>query len=117
MHRRSPHRLLRVHWKTCPSSDATLLDMAKELVTDQLWEIIEPLLPPEEPKPKGSRPRVPDRAALTGLERPHFLRKHWGQVRQRAEVYRTLAPTCVLVLSIKARITRYVTSPTKRCQK
>src|SRR3712207_4646285 len=41
--------------------------MAKELVTDQLWEIVEPLLPPEEPKPKGGRPRVPNRAALTGI--------------------------------------------------
>ena len=41
--------------------------MAKELVTNQLWEIVEPLLPPEEPKPKGGRPRVPNRAALTGI--------------------------------------------------
>ena len=32
-----------------------------------MWEIIEPLLPPEQPKPKGGRPRVPDRAALTGI--------------------------------------------------
>ncbi len=37
------------------------------MVTDQLWEIVEPLLPPEEPKPKGGRPRVPNRAALTGI--------------------------------------------------
>lgn len=41
--------------------------MAKPLVPDELWEIIEPLLPPEPPKPKGGRPRVPDRAALTGI--------------------------------------------------
>ena len=41
--------------------------MAKELVSDELWEAIEPLLPPEPPKPKGARPRVPDRAALIGL--------------------------------------------------
>jgi transposase len=41
--------------------------MAKELVTDELWEIVEPLLPPEPSKPKGGRPRVPDRAALTGV--------------------------------------------------
>ena len=37
------------------------------MVTDQLWEIVEPLLPPEPPKPKGGRPRVPNRAALTGI--------------------------------------------------
>jgi transposase len=41
--------------------------MAAPLVPDALWEIIEPLLPPEPPKPKGGRPRVPDRACLTGI--------------------------------------------------
>lgn len=41
--------------------------MAKPLVTDELWERIEPHLPPEPPKPNGGRPRVPDRAALTGI--------------------------------------------------
>jgi transposase len=41
--------------------------MSKPLVTDELWEIIEPLLPKEPPKPKGGRPRIPDRAALTGI--------------------------------------------------
>jgi transposase len=41
--------------------------MSKELVSDELWAIIEPLLPPEPPKPEGGRPRVEDRAALTGI--------------------------------------------------
>jgi transposase len=41
--------------------------MAKKLVTDELWEVIEPLLPEEPPKPKGGRPRIDDRAALTGI--------------------------------------------------
>jgi transposase len=41
--------------------------MSKELVSDELWEIIEPLLPKEPPKPKGGRPRVEDRSALTGI--------------------------------------------------
>jgi transposase len=41
--------------------------MAKELVTDQLWETIETLLPPEPPKPQGGRPRIDNRAALTGI--------------------------------------------------
>ncbi len=36
-------------------------------MSDELWEIIDPLLPPEPPKPKGGRPRVDDRAALTGI--------------------------------------------------
>src|SRR5438045_2752949 len=37
--------------------------MAKPLVTDELWEMVEPLLPPEPTKPKGGRPRLSDRAA------------------------------------------------------
>ena len=37
------------------------------LVSDELWAVIAPLLPPERPKPKGGRPRVPDRAALAGI--------------------------------------------------
>lgn len=41
--------------------------MAKPLVPDGLWERIAPLLPPESPKPKGGRPRLPDRACLTGI--------------------------------------------------
>jgi transposase len=41
--------------------------MAKLLVSDELWALVAPLLPPEPPKPTGGRPRVPDRAALTGI--------------------------------------------------
>jgi transposase len=41
--------------------------MSKALVSDELWSVVEPLLPPEAPKPKGGRPRVSDRAALTGI--------------------------------------------------
>jgi transposase len=39
----------------------------KPLVNDELWALVAPLLPPEPPKPKGGRPRVSDRAALTGI--------------------------------------------------
>ena len=39
--------------------------MNKPLVPDDFWAIVEPLLPAEPPRPKGGRPRVPDRAALT----------------------------------------------------
>jgi transposase len=41
--------------------------MAKELVSDKLWEIVEPLLPHEPPKPEGGRPRIEDRSALSGI--------------------------------------------------
>src|SRR6266849_6229750 len=40
--------------------------MAKVLVDDALWELIEPHLPRRKPRRTG-RPRVPDRAALTGI--------------------------------------------------
>ena len=41
--------------------------MAKLLLSDDLWAVIEPLIPAEPPKPRGGRPRIPDRAALTGI--------------------------------------------------
>jgi transposase len=41
--------------------------MAAPLVFDELWAILEPLLPLEPPHPKGGRPPVPNRAALTGI--------------------------------------------------
>ena len=41
--------------------------MAKSLVSDGLWALIAPLLPPEKPRPKGGRPPVPNRQALTGI--------------------------------------------------
>ena len=41
--------------------------MSQQLVSDDLWEAIEPLLPRERSKPKGGRPRIPDRAALAGI--------------------------------------------------
>lgn len=41
--------------------------MARQWVTDELWEEIKPLLPPEPPKPKGGRPRADDRACLVGI--------------------------------------------------
>jgi len=41
--------------------------MAKPLVSDALWALIEPLIPPEPSKLEGGRPRVPDRAAFTGI--------------------------------------------------
>jgi transposase len=41
--------------------------MAKLLVPEDLWAAIKPLLPRERLKPKGGRPRLSDRAALTGI--------------------------------------------------
>jgi len=41
--------------------------MSRQLVSDEMWRAVEPLLPKEPPKPKGGRPRVSDRACLTGI--------------------------------------------------
>jgi transposase len=41
--------------------------MAKPLVTDELWEVVEPLLPPVVISPLGGRPPVANRQALTGI--------------------------------------------------
>ena len=38
----------------------------KTLVSDDLWEAVEPFLPKEPPKPQGGRPGVPDRAVGLG---------------------------------------------------
>jgi transposase len=41
--------------------------MAPVLLPEALWELIEPLLPPLSSRPKGGRPRISDRACLTGI--------------------------------------------------
>ena len=41
--------------------------MAKELVSEELWLKVEPLLPAHPLSALGGRPRVCDRAALTGI--------------------------------------------------
>lgn len=41
--------------------------MAKPLLPTALWEVIEPLLPPQVPSPKGGRPPITHRQAPTGI--------------------------------------------------
>jgi transposase len=63
--------------------------MAKELLPDALWARIAPLLPP---KPKGGRPRVSDRAVLTGIL---FVLKTgiaWGYLPAEMTCWRRLHP-------------------------
>jgi Putative transposase of IS4/5 family (DUF4096) len=41
--------------------------MAEQLVPDELWDAIQPLLPSKPPHPKGGRPWIEDRAVLGGI--------------------------------------------------
>ena len=42
--------------------------MAKQIVTDELWEIVEPLIPKAERRRRfPGRKRIPDRRVLTGI--------------------------------------------------
>lgn len=51
-----------------PHSERLLLtDMEPWLISDEIWALIEPLLPERKSSPKGGRPPVSDRAALTGI--------------------------------------------------
>jgi transposase len=41
--------------------------MKEPLVSDELWQLVGPLLPARGPRPKGGRPPVDDRKALEGI--------------------------------------------------
>jgi transposase len=41
--------------------------MAQALLPDDIWSLIEAHLPAHSRSPKGGRPRINDRAALTGI--------------------------------------------------
>ena len=41
--------------------------MAKPILSDELWEFIEPLLPKVSRNPKGGRPSINNRKTLTGI--------------------------------------------------
>lgn len=41
--------------------------MAKEILSEELWGVLEPLLPAPPPRPKGGRGRLANRAVPTGI--------------------------------------------------
>jgi transposase len=49
------------------ATSSTTLTMAEQLVPDEVWAAIQPLLPPKRPHPKGGRPWIEDRAVLGGI--------------------------------------------------
>jgi transposase len=70
--------------------------MAKVLVDDALWELIEPHLPRPKPRRTG-RPRVPDRAPapISWLRQFKRLRV---RCERRADIHETfLALGCILI--------------------
>ena len=48
--------------------------MAEQLVPDDVWAAVQPLLPPKPPHPKGGRPWIGDRAVLGGIIEMGLLR-------------------------------------------
>src|SRR4029450_12703841 len=49
------------------ATSSTTLTRAEQLVPDELWLAIQPLLPAKPPHPKGGRPWIQDRAVLGGI--------------------------------------------------
>jgi transposase len=49
------------------ATSSTTLTMAEQLVPDEVWSAIQPLLPPNPAHPKGGRPWIEDRAVLGGI--------------------------------------------------
>jgi transposase len=62
------HALLRACNKTTVmATHSAMLMSTAALLPDRLWDLVEPLLPSPVPKPRGGRPRLSDRACLTGV--------------------------------------------------
>src|SRR5688500_5872449 len=66
--------------------------MAVELLPDELWDEVEPLLPGHRPQPKGGRPPVDDRLCLRGLI--FILRSGMAYALLPTEVFGVSGVTC-----------------------
>ena len=64
--------------------------MAKQLVSDELWAVIEPLLPVKAEKPRGGHPRIPNRLAF---RQPVWL----GALRLNPFASCPLCPSCLIL--------------------
>jgi transposase len=66
--------------------------MATELLPDELWDQIQPLLPRHRAQPKGGRPPVDDRSCLRGLI--FILRSGMAYSLLPTEVFGVSGVTC-----------------------
>ena len=66
--------------------------MAREWVTDELWQEIEPLVPRRRPSPKGGRPPIPDRNCFVGIMFVLRTGCAWNAIP--AELNAGSGPTC-----------------------
>lgn len=41
--------------------------MARQIISDEIWNKVEPLLPPDKPKGSNGRPPIPNREAFTAI--------------------------------------------------
>lgn len=64
--------------------------MAKALLPDDLWALIQPFLPAHHPPPKGGRPRIDGRTALKSLRSSRLLSAgtQWDECWVRGEKHR-----------------------------
>jgi len=73
--------------------------MTVPLLPDALWNLIEPLLPVPPPRPNGGRPRVPDRACLTGIL--FVLRRSTQDLNlidaEKTRVHQTISSHCAAI--------------------
>ncbi len=49
------------------ATSSTTRTVAEQLLPDEVWTAIEPLLPAKRPHPNGGRPWIEDRAVLGGI--------------------------------------------------
>jgi len=56
--------------------------MSAPLLPEALWSLIQPMLPPTQRRPKGGRPRLSDRACLTGILFIHRSGIPWQMLPQ-----------------------------------